>query len=148
MADTDARTAPLLGALSTRSATERWAVRLAAALIAAGAYLLFIPWDTRNRATAAHPIDETTPVTGLGVTLLAVVLLLLAAYVGHRDRVGWALALVAVPPWALLFVSLSSHPEQDIALWPLAWAFFAALITGAVLLAALAGRALRSGTRA
>ncbi|MEV0091799.1 hypothetical protein [Streptomyces sp. NPDC050738] len=143
MAETD--TAAFLSPLSTRSAAERWLIRLAAALVSAGAYLLFIPWDTRNRATAAHPYDETTPVTGLGVTLLAVTLLLLAAYLGHRDHVVWAMLLPAVPPAALMFASFDSHPEQDSPdLWPLAWAFFTAVIFGAVTIAALLGRTFRA----
>ncbi|GAA1355349.1 hypothetical protein [Streptomyces beijiangensis] len=148
MAHTDAKVAGLLGPLSTRSAAERWLTRLAAALVSAGAYLLFIPWDTRNRATAAHPYDETTPVTGLGVVLLGVALVLLAAYIGHRDHVAWALLLVAVPPSILMFVSFSSHPEQDVSLWPLAWAFFTAIMAGAALVAALVGGGLRTRTEA
>ena len=148
MADTGTKPAALLSPLASRSAAERWLVRLVAALASAGAYLLLIPWDTRNRATAAHPIDETTPVSGLGVVLLAVILLVLGAYVGHRDRLGWAFVLVALPPSALLLVSLSSHPEQDISLWPLAWVFLAAVITGVVAIAALVGRALRRAEEA
>ncbi|WP_329117815.1 hypothetical protein [Streptomyces sp. NBC_01465] len=143
MAETDAKRVALLAPLSTRSAAERWLTRLAVALVSAGAYLLLIPWDTRNRATPAHPYDETTPVSGLGVALLGVILVALAAYLGHRDHVVWAMVLIPVPPAVLMFVSFDSHPTEDASLWPIAWAFFTAVIVGAVTVAALVGRAVR-----
>ncbi|MCW7946545.1 membrane protein [Streptomyces hygroscopicus] len=136
-------TEKLLRPMRTRSLTARWLIRLLGALLAAGAYLLCLPWDLRNRPTAPGATEETTPVTVTGVVLLTVALLLLAAYFGHWDGLGWPLLLVAVPPAALMHVSFRTHPEQDASLWPLAWGFFTLLIAGGVYVTAGVARAFR-----
>jgi hypothetical protein len=138
----------LLRPLRTRPWPERWLTRVLGAALSAAAYLACIPWDPRNRAAAPGAVNETSPVTAAGVAALAAVLLLLAAYFGHRDRFpAVPLLLVAVPPSALLYVSLRAHPpvEPDglTGLWPLAWGFFTFLIAGGVLVGGAVGRALR-----
>ncbi|RII19733.1 hypothetical protein DSC45_06955 [Streptomyces sp. YIM 130001] len=134
----------LLAPLGERPFAERWTVRLAAAVAAGGAYLLFLPWDLRNRAASPGVIDETTPVTATGVVGLSVVLLLLAAYLGRRDRTALAVPLVAVPPTALLLASFATHPVQDAAVWPVAWVFFGALFAAGAFVAARVGAGGRS----
>ncbi|MEU6093320.1 hypothetical protein [Streptomyces sp. NPDC047079] len=136
-------TEKLLRPMRTRPWPERWLIRLLGAALAALAYLLCLPWDLRNRPTTPGGIGETTPVTPAGVVVLALALLLLAAYFGHWDRLGWALLLVAVPPATLMHVAFRSHPEPDASLWPLAWAFFTLLIAAGVLVAAGVARACR-----
>ena len=128
------RAANLLSPLPKRPALERWATRAVVAAAAAGAYLLCLPWDLRNRPETPGAINETSPVSPLGVTLLAVSMLALAAYFGFRDRLGLALLLVAGPPATLMYISFDNHPEPDAAVWPVAWAFFV-LVMGAGVLA-------------
>jgi len=124
---------------------ERWLTRLLGAALASAAYLLCVPWDLRDRSEAEGSLTETTLVTGVGVVFLAVALLLLAAYVGHRDALAWPLLLVAVPPAALMYTSFHSHPERpDAAVWPLAWAFFTLVTSAGVLAAATVARRFRA----
>ncbi|RFU84634.1 hypothetical protein DY218_21550 [Streptomyces triticagri] len=108
-------------------------------LLSGTAYLLFLPWDLRNRPASPGVIDETTPVTATGVVGLTVVLLLLAAYLGRTGHPALAVPLVAAPPAALLLASFVTHPEQDAAAWPVAWVFFSALLAGGALVAAKMG---------
>ncbi|POX44799.1 hypothetical protein [Streptomyces sp. Ru72] len=136
-------TEKLFRPMRTRPWPERWLIRLLGAALAAGAYLLCLPWDLRNRPTAPGATEETTPVTVVGVLFLALALLLLAAYFGHWDDLGWPLLLVAAPPATLMHVSLRAHPGPDASLWPLAWAFFTLLIAAGVLVAAGVARAFR-----
>ncbi|MER6126588.1 hypothetical protein ABT173_29015 [Streptomyces sp. NPDC001795] len=136
-------TEKLLRPMRTRPLPERWLTRLLGAVLATAAYLLCVPWDLRNRPETPGATEETTPVTVLGVLLLAVVLLLLAAYFGHRDYLGWPLLLVAVPPATLMYVSFRAHPEPDASFWPLAWGFCTLLIATGVLVAAAVARAFR-----
>ncbi|MGW1891640.1 hypothetical protein ACWCP6_15495 [Streptomyces sp. NPDC002004] len=134
-------TEKLLQPLSARPLPERWLVRLLGAALASGAYLLFLPWDLRNRPRSPGAVEETTPVTGVGVALLAASLLILAVHFGCRDRLWWSPLLVGVPPAALMYVSFRTHPEPDAAVWPLAWAFFSVLILlGVLVVAAVASR--------
>ncbi|MFM9366934.1 hypothetical protein [Streptomyces sp. Da 82-17] len=130
-----------LSPLSLRPLPERGLLRVTGAGLAAGAYLLCLPWDLRNRAATPGALQETTPVTGTGVAVLAAVLLFLGACLGAQDRLAWTVPLIAGPPVVLLYASLSTHEAADASPWPLAWAFFAALITAGVTAAALAGRA-------
>ncbi len=133
--------------LSKRPRTERWLTRLGGAGLSAAAYLLCLPWDLRNRVESPGSTSETTPVTVLGVATLAVTLLLLAAYFGHRDALAWPLLLVAVPPATLMYVSFRAHPEPpDAVLWPLAWAFCTLVIAAGVLIAASVARQFREDT--
>ncbi|MEV7197703.1 hypothetical protein AB0N81_38825 [Streptomyces sp. NPDC093510] len=122
----------------------RYATRLLGAALAATAYVACLPWDLRNRPETPGALQETTPVTTTGVTLLALALLTLAAYFGIRDRLAWTLLVVAAPPSTLMFVSFDAHPTQDAQVWPLAWAFFT-LVTGvgALVAAAIARSAAR-----
>ncbi|MGW7273101.1 hypothetical protein ACWGH5_21555 [Streptomyces sp. NPDC054864] len=113
---------------------RRWTTRAMGAGLAVGAYLLCLPWDLRNRPETPGAINETSPVTALGIAALTVAMLSLAAYFGYRDRLGWALLLVAGPPATLMYVSFDSHPAPDAAVWPLAWGFFV-LVMGAGVLA-------------
>ncbi|MED7824865.1 hypothetical protein [Streptomyces chiangmaiensis] len=133
----------LLRPMRTRPWYERWLIRLLGAALAAGAYLLFLPWDLRNRPAAPRATEGTIPVTGAGVLLLAFALLLLAAYFGHWDHLGWPLLLVAVPPAVLMHLSLRTHPEPDASFWPLAWGLFTLLIAAGVFVAAGVARAFR-----
>jgi hypothetical protein len=124
---------------------ERWGIRLLGAALASAAYLLCLPWDLRNRPEAAGSLTATTLVTGAGVLFLAVLLLLLAGYFGHRDALAWPLLLVAVPPTALMYASFHAHPErQDATAWPLAWAFFTLVTSAGVLVAATVARRFRA----
>ncbi|MFG2496713.1 hypothetical protein ACGFSB_00605 [Streptomyces sp. NPDC048441] len=124
----------VLTPLPGRPALGRWTTRALGAGLAAGAYLLSLPWDLRNRAETPGAINETSPVTALGITVLAISMLTLAAYFGFRDRLGWALLLVAGPPATLMYFSLAGHPAPDAAVWPLAWGFFV-LVMGVGVLA-------------
>ncbi|WP_338898050.1 hypothetical protein WBG99_22540 [Streptomyces sp. TG1A-60] len=136
-------TEKLLCPLRTRPWPERWLTRLLGAALAAVAYLLCLPWDLRNRPETAGSDIETTPVSVTGVVVLALALLVLAAYFGHRDALAWPLLLVAVPPTALMYASFRAHPAADASLWPLAWAFFTLLTGACVLVAASVARAFR-----
>lgn len=143
MTATKSTSSALLTPLPERSRTERVAVRAAGAVLTAAAFLLFLPWDLRNRAETPGSITETTPVTGLGVAGFAVVLLLVAAYLGaRRDRLAWPLLVTAALPSALLLTSFMAHEEKDASLWPLAWVFFTALMAGAALAAAAVARSV------
>jgi hypothetical protein len=136
-------TEKLFRPLRTRPWPERWLIRLLGAALSAGAYLLCLPWDLRNRPTAPGATEETTPVTVLGVVLLALALLLLAAYFGHWDDLGWPLLLVAAPPATLMHLSFRAHPAPDASPWPLAWGFFTLLIAAGVLVVTGVARAFR-----
>ncbi|KPH97394.1 hypothetical protein OK074_6552 [Actinobacteria bacterium OK074] len=133
----------LLSPLSTRPVAERWAVRLLTAALAAGAYLLFLPWDLRNRVETPGSITETTPVTFAGVAGLVVVMLLLAGYLGLRDGLVTPLLAVAGPPAVLLLASFRSHSGDDGSLWIPAWAFFAVVMGAGAMVAAAAARGFR-----
>lgn len=121
----------------------RWTTRAIGAALAAGAYLLCLPWDLRNRAETPGAINETSPVTALGITALVVSMLALAAYFGFRDRLGWALLLVAGPPATLMYFSFAGHPEPDAAVWPLAWGTFVLMMGAGVLMVAGFARLFR-----
>ncbi|MEU6226582.1 hypothetical protein [Streptomyces sp. NPDC047042] len=136
----------LLRPLRTRPWAERWLTRAVGAAVASASYVVCVPWELRNRAQHVGSIDETTPVTGVGVVVLGVLLLLLGAYFGYRDRRGWPLLLVAVPPATLMYVSLSTQPGPPDGFanaWPLTWAFFTLVMAAAVLVAASVGRAFQ-----
>ncbi|MFF4348875.1 hypothetical protein [Streptomyces sp. NPDC001530] len=140
-------TEKLLSPLRTRPWPERWLTRVLGAALSCAAYLVCLPWDLRNRPETADSIVETTPVSGLGVVFLGVLLLALAAYFGHRDALAWPLLLVAVPPATLLYVSLRTHPGPPDGFanaWPLAWAFFTLLMAAGVLVAAAVARQFRA----
>ncbi len=135
-----------MGHLSDRPWTERWLTRLLGAALSSAAYLLCLPWDLRNRVESPGSTSETTPVTGLGVALLAVTLLLLAAYFGRRDALAWPLLLVAAPPATLMYVSFRTHPEADASPWSLTWAFCTLLIAAGVMVATSVARRFRQDT--
>lgn len=140
-------TEKLLRPLRTRPWPERWLTRVLGAALSTAAYLLCLPWDLRNRPETADSTLETTPVTGPGLVILALILLLLAAYFGHRDALAWPLLLVAVPPATLLYVSLRTHPgppDGFATAWPLAWAFFTLLGAVGVLVVAAVARQFRA----
>ncbi|WP_055495270.1 hypothetical protein [Streptomyces sp. TP-A0356] len=136
-------TEKLLRPMRTRPMPERWLIRLLGAALAAAAYLLCLPWDLRNRPATPEAAQETTPVTVAGVLLLALALLLLAAYFGHWDGLGWPLLLVAAPPAALMYASFRTHPGPDASFRPLAWGSFTLLIAGGVFVAAGVARTFR-----
>ncbi|MEV0222361.1 hypothetical protein [Streptomyces sp. NPDC050704] len=140
-------TEKLLRPLSKRPWTERWLTRLLGAALSSAAYLICLPWDLRNRPESPGSTTETTPVSVLGVVVLAVCLLLLAAYFGHRDALAWPLLLVAVPPATLMYLSFHTHAESpDAAVWPMAWAFFTLVMAAGVLVAASVARQFRQDT--
>ncbi|MFH8734688.1 MULTISPECIES: hypothetical protein [unclassified Streptomyces] len=127
---------------------ERWLTRLLLLGLSTAAYVLCMPWDLRNRPETPGSINETTPVTNLGVTILAVTLLVLGAYAGRRDRLPLAVLLVAAPPIVLLYASFASHPDPGgIFPWQLVWCFFSLVMAGAVLIAAAVGRTFREDDR-
>lgn len=137
-------TEKLLGPLSKRPWTERWLTRLLGAALSSAAYLICLPWDLRNRPESPGSTTETTPVSVLGVAVLAVCLLLLAAYFGRRDALAWPLLLVVVPPATLMYVSFHTNPEPpDASLWPLTWAFSILVMAAGVLVAASVARRFR-----
>ncbi|MFF1683653.1 hypothetical protein [Streptomyces sp. NPDC058254] len=136
--------ARFLKPLPRSSWPERWLTRLLLAGLSTAAYVLCMPWDLRNRPQTPGSITETTPVTNLGVTILAVSLLALGAYAGRRDRLPLAVLLVAAPPIALLYASFASHPDPEgIFPWQLVWWFFSIVMAAAVLIAAAVGRTFR-----
>lgn len=140
-------TEKLLSPLRTRRWPERWLTRVLGAVLSCAAYLVCLPWDLRNRVQLPGSDTETTPATGIGALLLGVTLLLLAAYFGHRDALGWPLLLVAAPPATLMYLSLSTHPGPPDGLanaWPLAWGFFTFLIAAGVFVAAVVARQFRA----
>ncbi|MDX3629690.1 hypothetical protein PV728_05100 [Streptomyces europaeiscabiei] len=140
-------TEKLLRPLRTCPWPERWLTRLLGAALAAAAYRLCLPWDLNNRPELKGSLSETTPVTVTGVVALALVLLLLAAYFGHRDALAWPVLLVAVPPSALMYTSFHTHPEPlDASVWPLSWAFFTLVLGAWVLVAASVARGFRTET--
>lgn len=130
--------------LRDRPFAERWATRLLGAGVAAAAYLLFIPWDLRNRAETPGAINETSPVTDAGITLVVATVLALAAYFGFRDRMRWTLPVVAAPPAALLYVSLATHESPDASIWPVAWLVMVMAGSGVVLAVAGFARQFRA----
>ncbi|MBD9702249.1 hypothetical protein IHE56_09130 [Streptomyces sp. ID01-12c] len=137
-------TEKLLRPLRTRPWPERWLTRLLGAALAAAAYRLCLPWDLRDRPELEGSLTKATPVTVTGVVVLALVLLVLAAYFGHRDALAWPLLLVAVPPSALMYVAFhaySAPPEAGV--WPRSWAVFTLVIGAWVLVAGSVGRRFR-----
>lgn len=138
----------LLKPLPDTPPLTRWLTRALGAGLAVAAYLLCLPWDLRNRPETPGAINETSPVTALGITALTVAMLSLAAYFGFRDRLGWALLLVAGPPATLMYVSFDSHPEPDAAVWPLAWGFFVLVMGAGVLAVAGFARLFRASEEA
>ncbi|MFF2508345.1 hypothetical protein ACFVTY_34025 [Streptomyces sp. NPDC058067] len=140
--------ARLLAPLPRSPWPRRWLTRLLLLALSAAAYALCMPWDVGNRPATPDAINATTPVTTLGVTILAVALLALGAYAGRRDRLPLAVLLIAAPPAVLLYASFASHDDPGgIFPWQLAWAFFSILMAGAVLAAAAVGRAFRKDAR-
>lgn len=138
-------TEKLLRPLRTRPWPERWLTRLLGAVLAAAAYRLCLPWDLRDRPEVEGSLNQATPVTVTGVVVLALVLLLLAAYFGHRDALAWPLLLVAVPPSVLMYVSFHAPTEPpDAAVWPLSWAFFTLVLGAWVLVASSVARRFRT----
>ncbi|MFJ2832113.1 hypothetical protein ACIPC1_31900 [Streptomyces sp. NPDC087263] len=142
-------TEKLLSPLRTRPWPERWLTRVLGAALSGAAYLVCVPWNLNNRARTPGSADETIPVTVVGVVGvigLALVLLTLAAYFGHRDYLGWPLLLVAGPPAALLYISLRTNPGSPDGMaysWPLTWGFCTFLIGVAVLVTAAVARRFR-----
>ncbi|MFJ2261835.1 hypothetical protein ACIOKD_26445 [Streptomyces sp. NPDC087844] len=142
-------TEKLLGPLSKRPWTERWPTRLLGAALSSAAYLLCLPRDLHDHPASPGSTTEATPVTVLGVTALAVLLLLLAVYFGHRDALAWPLLLVAAPPAALMYLSFHTHREPSGAPgvpgwpWQLIWASSTLVIAAGVLVATSVGRRFR-----
>lgn len=139
-------TEKLLSPLRTRPWPERWLTRTLGAALSGAAYLVCIPWDLNNRAQMPGSIGETTPVTVVGAAGLALVVLALAAYFGHRDYLGWPLLLVAGPSAALMYISLRTNPGPSDGMaysWPLTWGFCTFLIGAAVLVSAGVARRFR-----
>jgi hypothetical protein len=122
-------TEKLLSPLRTRPWPERWLTRMLGAGVATGAYVICVP-------AGSVPVSVAGEVSGGGGVALAVILVFLAGYVGHRDDLAWPLLVVAVPPAVLMYVSFES--EQ-----PLAWAFATLVIGAGALIAATVGRCFR-----
>ncbi|MFE9684278.1 hypothetical protein [Streptomyces sp. NPDC006285] len=142
-------TEKLLGPLSKRPWTERWLTRLLGAVLSSAAYLLCVPREPRDHPESAGQATETIQVTGPGIAVLAVCLLLLAAYFGRRDALAWPLLLVAVPPATLLYAALRAHPEPPgVSGWPwsLTWAFATLVGSAGVLVATTVARRFKEDT--
>ncbi|WAL95722.1 hypothetical protein [Streptomyces sp. Je 1-369] len=139
----NANTTAILTPLRKAAPLPRYATRILGAALAAAAYLACLPWDLRNRAETPGALNETSPVTTTGITLLAVSLVALAAYFGIRDRAAWTLLVVAAPPSTLLYVSFNTHPTQDAQVWPLAWAAFTLLFGAGTLGTAMVARRVK-----
>ncbi|MDQ1038392.1 hypothetical protein QFZ75_004808 [Streptomyces sp. V3I8] len=142
-------TEKLLGPLSERPWTERWLTRLLGAVLSSAAYLLCVPWEPRDRPASFGPTAEAAPVTVLGAAALAGCLLPLAAYFGRRDALAWPLLLVAVPPAALLYASLSANGEPPGVSgrpWSLTWASATLVISAGVLVATAVARRFKEDT--
>ena len=122
-------TEKLLSPLRTRPWPERWLTRMLGAGVATVAYVICVP-------AGSVPVSVAGGVSGGGGVLLAVILVFLAGYIGHRDDLAWPLLVVAVPPAVLMYVSFES--EQ-----PLAWAFATLVIGAGALIAATVGRCFR-----
>jgi hypothetical protein len=122
-------TEKLLSPLRTRPWPERWLTRMLGAGVATVAYVICVP-------AGSVPVSVAGEVSGGGGVALAVILVFLAGYVGHRDDLAWPLLVVAVPPAVLMYVSFES--EQ-----PLAWAFATLVIGAGALIAATVGRCFR-----
>ncbi|MFI1016237.1 hypothetical protein [Streptomyces sp. NPDC020965] len=103
------------------STGRRIGAALVAAGVSAGAYALFIPWDLRNRAEPGE-IDETSPVSVLGVVALAVVLVAAGALLGKvRVPAAWAGFAVGTPVSVLMLISFLTHEPKDASPWPVVW---------------------------
>jgi hypothetical protein len=122
-------TEKLLSPLRTRPWPERWLTRMLGAGVATVAYVICVP-------SGSVPVSVAGEVSGGGAVALALILVFLAGYVGHRDALAWPLLLVAVGPAVLMYVSFES--EQ-----PLAWAFATLVIAAGALVAATVGRCFR-----
>ncbi|MET7682826.1 hypothetical protein [Streptomyces sp. NPDC005423] len=123
-------TEKLLSPLRTRPWPERWLTRALGAAVASAAYLVCGP---------------LTGASAAGALVLLLILLPLAAYVGHRDDLAWPLLQVALPPAAFMYDSVpaayANWPDDTVR--PLQWAFATLVIATAVLVAATVGRRLR-----
>ncbi|MET7676947.1 hypothetical protein [Streptomyces seoulensis] len=112
-----------------------------AAVLAAVAQLLLLPWDPRSNVPVSPGSDTlTTGYTWWGTALFAVVLAALAWTVGRWGRTGAAVVAVGGVPAVLLLVSFLTHepdPDGFAGLWPTSW------LCGAVLV--LAGAAVVAG---
>ena len=123
-------TEKLLSPLRTRPWPERWLTRVLGAGVATAAYFVCVAWT-----------GASVP----GVLVLAVLLVLLAGYLGRRDDPAWPVLLVAVPPAGLMYVT---HPRgyanwPDETEWPQQWAFATLVIGAGVLVASAVGRRFR-----
>ncbi|MFG3043998.1 hypothetical protein ACGFZR_03585 [Streptomyces sp. NPDC048241] len=112
-----------------------------AAVLAAAAQLLLLPWDPRSNVPVSPGSDNlTTGYTWWGTALFAVVLAALAWAVGRWGRTGAAVLVVGGVPAVLLLASFLAHepdPDGFAGLWPTSW------LCGAVVI--LAGAALVAG---
>ncbi|WP_369186431.1 hypothetical protein [Streptomyces sp. R08] len=120
-------TEKLLSPLRTRPWPERWLIRTLGAVLAMAAYALCVPSGAVPASDEAHG--------GAGV-VLAVVLVILAGYFGHRDGLAWPLLVVAVGPAVLMYVSFEAER-------PLAWASATLVIAAGTLVVAGVGRWFR-----
>ncbi|MGW3341402.1 hypothetical protein ACWDCL_28470 [Streptomyces sp. NPDC001009] len=114
-----------------------------AAVLAAAAQFLLLPWDPRATVPVSPGADTlTTGYTWWGTTLFAVVLAALAWALGRWGRIGTAVLLVGGLPALLLLASFLTHepdPDGFAGLWPTSWLSGAVLVlTGAALVAGLA----------
>ncbi|MFF0384902.1 hypothetical protein [Streptomyces sp. NPDC004286] len=112
-----------------------------AAVLAAAAQLLLLPWDPRSNVPVSPGSDTlTTGYTWWGTALFALVLAALAWAVGRWGRTGAAVLVVGGVSAVLLLVSFLTHepdPDGFAGLWPTSW------LSGAMLI--LAGVALVAG---
>ncbi|MFJ8142113.1 hypothetical protein [Streptomyces sp. NPDC096013] len=120
-------TEKLLSPLRTRPWPERWLTRALGAALATAAYALCVPSGAVPASDEAH---------GGAGAVLAVILVVLAGYFGHRDDLAWPLLVVAVGPAVLMYLSFEAER-------PLAWASATLVIAAGTLVVAGVGRWFR-----
>ncbi|MFC7479138.1 hypothetical protein ACFQX7_02295 [Luedemannella flava] len=125
-----------------RHGGERVAEWVTTSLLAAAAYLALLPWDLRSIRLDPGTGETTTAVTGSRVISLAVILVVLAGYLGWRDQpLRAAAAFVGAPPGALMLASLATHPASN---WPVGWVFFTVILGLDAVIVALVVRNARN----
>lgn len=110
-------------------------------VLAALAYLVFIPWDPPAFPSA---LREPMPVRPLGIVGLVLVLLALAAHLGFWGRpLWWAPVLVGVAPAGLLLAFFLWSPPQVATRWPVVlWVGLTWMILSDVTACAMVARSL------
>ena len=125
-----------------RQRGERIAEWVAAAVLAATAYLVLLPWDLRGTPLDPGTDQAVAELAAGRVVALAAILVVLAGYLGWREQPLWAsAAFVGAPPAALMLASFATHHA---ARWPLTWLTFALVLGLDAVIVALVVRNARN----